>query len=56
MTTLMSRGTKHQPTPGSVRPGPDVNRGSAVVDGFLAGNKDPLEARTGERSPPVCLA
>jgi len=56
MTTVTNRGTKHQPSPGFVRPGPDVNRVSHVVDGFLAGDKDPLESHTGERSPPLCLA
>lgn len=56
MTTLKSRGLKHPPFPGSVRPGPDVNRVRPVVDGFLAGNKDPLENQTGERSPPLGLA
>jgi hypothetical protein len=56
MTNVTNRGTKHQPSPGSVRPGPDVNRVSPVVDVFLAGDKDPLQSHTGERSPPFGLA
>ena len=54
MTT--NRGTKHQRSPRSVRPGLETRTVSRVIVAFFEGDKDPLGLASGERSPPVRVA